>query len=300
MVLSRRQMKSGSALFGFFAANDAELSAYLNSLSANERATISSTLDGALQAPSAELFTQSFTDLLHAHFQLQEGTEGELRLRAITRMLGLVLRDKYRRDPTIIWDQVLAETTEASGDMSAEPDIYDRAREQLSQLLRKTNLSDDWVSRSEAAHWAADILAFELIKSGSDDPLCVELRRIRDEEDVAAAMQAVCGLSWNFVFDESIFSALGHDRDEWLKNLRTGLAPMEELGPDRSNCDDLADLHDKFISVANGGNKSAYYFSLTRWILKHLQLDDAEVLVISAHMTMTAIELKKRFAEAAT
>lgn len=299
MILKRRQMKSGSALFGFFAANDAELSVYLNSLPTSERETISATLDAALQAPSEEFFTNRLEELFRAYFQAPEGSEVEMRLRAITRMLGLVLRDRYRRDPAAFWERVWTETGVGQEQPQVEPDIFDSAREQLKMILRETDLSDDWIGRAEAAHWAADMLSFDLIESDSDDALCNELRRIRGENDLVAATQAVCGLAWNFAFDGSIFGIANENDDHWLQMVSRGLAPKQDLAPPHLQPDDLAALRDKFITLTRGGEASPYYVSLARLALGHLRIHQDDVLLVSMHLAQTSTTLKRRLSEAA-
>src|SRR5690349_530790 len=96
MPFRRAKRRSGAEVFGYFAANDADLSGWLNSLPVSERSALMSTLDAALAIPTRDLFEERLGALWFQYQEAAKGSQAEQRLAAIGRMLGYEYERVFR------------------------------------------------------------------------------------------------------------------------------------------------------------------------------------------------------------
>ncbi len=119
--MSGPKRRSGTQVLGFFAANDDQLSAWLNSQSADERAALAATMDAILGSPLPQ-FQERFIRLYVQYLVAGEETPEEDRLRSITRMLGYEYQRYYGMDTAELIEIVHCQLAEGEDDLEEAPE----------------------------------------------------------------------------------------------------------------------------------------------------------------------------------
>lgn len=160
--MSGPKQRSGIQVLGFFAANDDQLSAWLNMQSSDERAALAATMDAVLGAPLPQ-FQERFTRLYVQYRVANPETPEEDRLRSLTRMLGYEYQRYYGRDTSELVDIVdrrLAEDDELEESSETPPPIA------------AANWCPDPLGRHELRYWNGELWTEHVANQGrqsSDD-----------------------------------------------------------------------------------------------------------------------------------
>lgn len=273
MGLRRTKRKTGADLFGFFAGNDAQLSTYLNSLSAGERTTLITTLDAVLDTPTRDLFEERL-----AHFWLQyqdapSGSEAGERLAAIGRMLGYEYERAFKgsmAELTERFTRVYVSSGLADDDQNDQYDVFGGAAGILTAICTTNDDVQDQDKKLCPSCLAAAALAAGLLAhAGNPTGASTEdyVTAILADEDQDAAGRVVYALAWYFAL-----TFLGPNigkvpRDGWLEAMQEGLGPVESIQIAES--DQLVELFESYKSWTKKKSE-AFPIMLCRWLNLHL------------------------------
>jgi hypothetical protein len=301
--LFKSKKRNGTQLFAFFAANDAQLSSWLNRQSSGEQGVIIATLDAALSAPNRELFEKRLLDLYGQYMDADEGSDHEARLNAMTRMLGYEYEKAYKGDMKQLVGHFYSLID--SGDETEQPDTSNIFGNASMALIDAARESDDILEQDKKLSSACVLAAAAVltaITQGRDvdsdsDWTAQELMRIVSSEDLLGAARAVSAVSWYFALFFVRPSMNSFDEDTcvgWLAAMHDALAPTDDVR--LAELQDISDLYDNYKAIRDEENRN-FPLQFVRWLNINLGARDETTLISSMHLMNACQHLRESFRE---
>lgn len=295
MGILKRKKRDGAQLWAFFAANDPQLSSWLNRQNVGERGVVIATVDAALAAPNRGLFEQTLLGLYGQYMEAEEGSDHEARMNAITRILGYEYEQSYKGSMQALVGHFFSLIDD---DSAAEQDVFCIAATGLVGATRENSevLEQDQ-KLSSACHFAAAAVLMRLGESSGDESDWTEeeLARIISTNDLKAAARAVFAVSWYFAlyFVRPMMNDFDEDTcDGWLASMYEALGSVDEACV--AEPAQVRELYDNYKAIKDAGNKN-FPIQFGRWLNMNLGSPGETSLVSSVALARACQAMRDPF-----
>lgn len=292
--------RSASELYGFFAANDEQLSSWLNNQNSSERAEMIGMLEAVLSIPTKHMFETRLHNLYAQYLGATKDSEQRARLGAVTRVLGYEYERTHKGDmSSLIDDLLVAERQSDPVDEDPPANLFFQTALVISQAnrefgdIREIFEQDRKLASSSlfAAAMAATLLTLGARGDEEDDDTCVRIAEILDAQDSTWAARTISALSWYFAL--AFIGSLEHsneiDREGWVSAMWLALGPNDELCLVEEPA--ALELFDNYKKLLDGTSEN-FLIQFTRWVNLQIGLTE-EVDIISSMAVARALQMSR-------